>query len=217
MAYLEDSSLAAALQAGEPGAAARAWQRFCPLVQNTLRRRFDSGADTPDLCQEVFLRFFVRIRELRDRRALRHFLLGICLGVAQNERRRAHVRRRVSLAATGNLPEQPVGPFDPEARQALRRLSQVLGTVDEDDRRLFTARHLEKLELSDIATRSGWSLRKTKRRAAAVTRRVGRKLRRDAALADYAAQLESSPESGPAPRGGESSRSGGRSPDRSPA
>jgi RNA polymerase sigma-70 factor (ECF subfamily) len=188
-AYVEDASLAAALQAGEPGAAERAWRRFCPLVQNTLRRRFGSGADTPDLCQEVFMRFFVRISELRDRRALRHFLLGICLGVAQNERRRAQVRQRICLAVNGDLPELPVGPFDPEARQALRRLSQVLGTVDADDRRLFAARHLEKLELADIATRSGWSLRKTKRRAAAVTRRVGRRLRKDAALADYAAEL----------------------------
>jgi RNA polymerase sigma-70 factor (ECF subfamily) len=188
-AYLEDASLAAALQAGEPGSAERAWRRFCPMIQNTLRRRFAAGTDTPDLCQEVFMRFFVRIRELRDRRALRHFLLGICLGVAQNERRRAQVRRRICLAKNGELPDLPVGPFDPEARQALHRLSQVLGTVTDDDRRLFTARHLEKLDLSDIATRSGWTLRKTKRRTAAATRLVGRKLRKDAALADYAAEL----------------------------
>ncbi len=188
-AYLEDASLAAALQAGEPGAAERAWRRFCPLVQNVLRRRFSSGEDTPDLCQEVFLRFFARIRELRDRRALRHFLLGICLGVAQNEGRRAQVRRRIRLAPNGQVPERPTGPFDPEARQALRHLSQVLRTIADDDRRLFTARHVEKLGLTEIAARHGWSLHQTKRRAAAATRRVGLRLRNDAALADYAAGL----------------------------
>ena len=188
--HAEDASLAAALQAGEPGAADRAWRRFCPTVNNMLRRYVAAGADAPDLCQEVFLRFFARIHELRDRRALRHFLLGICLGVAQNERRRVQVRRRIGLAASGDLPEQAVGPFDAEARQALRRLSGVLGAIGDEDRRLFTARHVEKLELAAIATRTGWSLRKTRRRAAAVTRLVGRRLRRDAALADYAATFQ---------------------------
>lgn len=185
-ARAEDASLAAALLAGEPGAAERAWRRFCPMVQSTLRRQFASGLDTPDLCQEVFLRFFTRIRELRDRRALRHFLLGICLGVAQNERRRAHVRRRVTLAPSGRLPDPPTGPFDAEARQALRRLSQLLGNIDDEDRVLFTARHVEKLDLNEIAARQGWSLHQTKRRAAAVTRRIDLKMRGDAALADYA-------------------------------
>jgi len=188
-AYAEDERLAVALQAGEPGSAERAWRRFCPMVQNTLRRRFSSGEDTPDLCQEVFLRFFARIRELRDRRALRHFLLGICLGVAQNEWRRARVRGRIRLAPNGEVPEQPTGPFDPEARQALRQFSQVMRTVDDEDRRLFTARHVEKLGLTEIAARQGWSMNQAKRRSAAVTRRVGLRLRSNAALADYAAAL----------------------------
>jgi len=183
----DDESLAAALQAGEAGAAESAWRRFCPAVQNILRRHFQFEADTPDLCQEVFLRFFSRIGELRERRALRGFLLGICLGVAQNERRRAFARRRIMLTTSGELPEQPVAPFDAEARQALDRLSRVLGAFGDDDGRLFTARHFQKLELAEIAASRGWSVPKTKRRTATVTRRIGRKLRNDPALVDYAA------------------------------
>ncbi|HXJ22663.1 MAG TPA: sigma-70 family RNA polymerase sigma factor [Polyangia bacterium] len=183
----DDESLAAALQAGEAGAAESAWRRFCPTVQNILRRQFQFEADAPDLCQEVFLRFFSRIGELRERRALRGFLLGICLGVAQNERRRASARRRIMLTLNGDLPEQPIAPFDPEARQALDRLSRVLGTFGDDEGRLFTARHLHKLELAEIAASHGWSVPQTKRRTAIVTRRIGQKVRNDPALEDYAA------------------------------
>jgi RNA polymerase sigma-70 factor (ECF subfamily) len=181
----EDASLAAALQAGDPRAASLAWKRFCPTVKRILRRHFASSPDAADLCQEVFLRFFSRIRELRDRRAVRNFLLGICLGVAHNERRRAGVRGRLWLVAPDELPERPARPFDPEARQALRRLGQVLEDASEEDRRLFAARHLEKLELADIAARRGWSVPKTKRRTANATRRIGARLRREAALADW--------------------------------
>jgi RNA polymerase sigma-70 factor (ECF subfamily) len=65
------------------------------------------------MCQEVFLRFFTRIDELRDRNALRSFLIGICLGVAQNELRRARVRRWIFLTQTGDLPETPIATASP--------------------------------------------------------------------------------------------------------
>jgi RNA polymerase sigma-70 factor (ECF subfamily) len=185
----DDALLAADLQAGQPGAADRAWRRFSPTVNQVVSRFVASSCDTADLSQEVFLRFFMRIHELRNRRALRSFLIGICLGVAQNERRRANTRRRIRLATDGKLPEQPSGPFDTQARQALRRLCQVLADADDDDRRLFTARHVESLELADIAARTGWSLRKTKHRMAKANRRLGRRLRRDATLAEYAGAL----------------------------
>jgi RNA polymerase sigma-70 factor (ECF subfamily) len=183
----EDAALAAALLDGEPGATDRAWTQLSPLVLRILRRYFAPGPDNQDLCQEVFLRFFARISELRDRRALRNFLVGICLGVAQNERRRAYVRRTIDLAPGDEIPDYPVEPSDLEARQAMRRLCEVLAGAGPEDRGLFAVRHLEKMELADIAASRGWSLAKTKRHLARVTRRVGLRLRREPALADYAA------------------------------
>ena len=181
-----DARLADALLAGAPGAAHDAWSSLSPLVRRVLRRYFTPDIDHQDLCQEVFLRFFARITELRDRRALRHFLVGICLGVAQNERRRAYVRRTIDLAPGDDLPDLPVEPSDLEARQAMRRLCEVLAGTGSEDRRLFAVRHVEKMKLADIAASRGWSLAKTKRRVARVTRRVGLRLRREPALAEYA-------------------------------
>src|SRR6478752_10239579 len=114
----DDAALAAALIARERDAPNRAWSRLSPLVLRLLRRYFGPGPDRQDLCQEVFLRFFSRIDELRDRSALRSFLIGICLGVAQNELRRAKVRRWIFLTQSGELPDAPWSGANPEAREA---------------------------------------------------------------------------------------------------
>src|SRR4051794_26398773 len=114
----DDAALATALIARERDAPAQAWTRLSPLVLRLLRRYFGPGHDRQDLCQEVFLRFFNRIDELRDRNALRSFLIGICLGVAQNELRRARGRRRVFLTPTGGVPATPLGGGAPRGRGA---------------------------------------------------------------------------------------------------
>jgi RNA polymerase sigma-70 factor (ECF subfamily) len=185
----DDARLADALLSGEPGAEARAWVRLSPLVRRIVAQHFPSSSDAADLCQEVFLRFFSRIGELRARAALRSFLIGICLGVVQNERRRARVRRDVRLLPPDQLPEQLAVPVDPEARQALRRLGDLLDGVTADERRLFAVRHIEKAQFPEIAARSGWSLRQAKRRTALATRRITRRLRHDPLLADYVARM----------------------------
>ncbi len=182
----DDAALADALLARQPGATARAWTRLSPLVRRIVGQHFSSSADVQDLCQEIFLRFFARITELRARGALRSFLIGICLGVVQNERRRVRVRRGLRLVPPDELPEQPALPVDPEARMALRRLNDVLAGVTADERRLFAVRHIEKAQFPDIAARSGWSLRQAKRRTALATRRIARRLRKDPLLATYA-------------------------------
>lgn len=185
----DDELLADALMSGQPGAHARAWTRLSPLVRRIVGQHFPASPDGQDLCQEVFLRFFSRIAELRAPRALRSFLIGICLGVIQNERRKARVRRDTRLLPPDQLPEQRAVPVDPEARQALRRLSDVLAGVTADERRLFAVRHIEKAQFPEIAARSGWSLRQAKRRTALATRRIARRLRQDPLLADYVAEM----------------------------
>lgn len=181
-----DETLAEALLAGSPGAAEEAWSRLLPLVRRVVGRYFGACDERQDLCQEIFLRFFSRITELRDRRALRSFIVGISLGVVQNERRRAYVRSAIHLAPGDDLPDYPLAPADSDAREAMGRFFETLALVAAEDRALFVVRHVEKAPLTHIAAVSGWSLAKTKRRIARVNRRVGLKMRRDPALAEYA-------------------------------
>jgi RNA polymerase sigma-70 factor (ECF subfamily) len=182
-----DAALATALLAGDPRAAEQAWRRLSPMVLRVVRRHAGAGADAHDLCQEVFLRFLARITELRDRRALRSFLIGICVGVAQNERRRGRVRRAVVLAPGGEPPDVPAMPADVAARRALGRLCAILAVADPEERMMFVLRHIENLDLSAMAAASGRTIPSVKRRSARATRRLGLKMQRDPALADYAA------------------------------
>ena len=132
------------------------------------------------------MRFFARINELRDPSALRHFLIGISVGVAQNERRRERVRRAVVLTATGELPAAAAVADDLAARHALRRLCTILDAASPEERGLFVLRHVHNLNLSAMAAASGRTVPSVKRRAARATRRLGLKMQRDPALAEYA-------------------------------
>jgi len=181
----DDASLAAALIARERDAPTQAWTRLSPLVLRLLRRYFGPGPDRQDLCQEVFMRFFSRIDELRDRNALRSFLIGICLGVAQNELRRARVRRWIFLTPSGELPDTPIGGTDPEVREATARVYKILEGVSAEDRALYVTRYVEKMELAEIAAAIGRPLSTTKRKLARATRRISARMSGDPALAEY--------------------------------
>ena len=183
---IDDVQLATALMAGDQRAYTLAWTELGPMVRRILARFFGVGSDTPDLAQEVFLRFFNRIAELRNPASLRGFLIGICLGVARNEARRRRVRRWVQLSSTGDLPDAPSpARADMEAREAVRRLYAILDHVSAEDRSLFVARFLEKMEMADVAVAHGLSYGSAKRRVARAVARIGKKLDRDPALTGY--------------------------------
>ena len=188
----DDAALAAALVGRDPLAPGLAWTRLSPLVLRLLRRYFGPGPDRQDLCQEVFLRFFTRIDELRDRNALRSFLIGICLGVAQNELRRARVRRWIFLTQSGDLPETPISAASPETREATARVYKILEGVSAEDRALFVTRYIEKMDLAEIAAAVGRPLSTTKRRLARATKRISARMKGDPALAEYVDGLATS-------------------------
>jgi RNA polymerase sigma-70 factor (ECF subfamily) len=180
-----DAFLVDALVARDPRAAAVAWTRLSPLVLSVLRRYFGNGHDRQDLCQEVFLRFFTRISELRSRHAVRGFLIGICLGVAQNELRRTKARSWIMLMPSGELPELAVTGGDVEARDATRRFYLIISSASERDRALFVTRYVEKMEVAEIAAATGRPLSTTKRHLARAARRITARMRHDPILTEY--------------------------------
>ena len=181
----DDAGLAAALRAGDARAAATAWTRLSPLVASILRRYIDDIHEQEDLRQEVFLRFFARIAELRRPPALRSFLINICLGVAHNELRRKKVRRLLELSSDGELPDAVVGPADIEAREATRRLWDAIADLGASDRSLFIVRYIKKLDVEQIALVMGRPRSTAKRHLARAVRRIDSRMRRDPLLVEY--------------------------------
>ncbi len=196
-----DAALAHAAAAGQPGAAEMVWDRFAPLVRGLARRSLGPDRDVDDHVQEVFLRLFDQLGDLRDPAALRSFVVGITVRVLRSELRRRRLRRWLRLTEGGELPEGAAPPRDEVAREALRRLYRILDGIDDEARLAFALRHIEGLELAEVAAALGASLATTKRRLAKVMARVLAAARHDPALSSYLACDASTAEGGPdAPR-----------------
>lgn len=185
----DDGALARALLARDPRAAQEAWETYSPMVIGYFRRFLGLGQQRHDLCQEVFLRLFRRIGELREPAALRGFVVSICLGVARNEHRRQRVRRWMRLTSSGDLPDIAAAPLDPEAREATSQLYAVLSKVSAEDCSLFITRYVDEMEIADIAVVHGLSFGTAKRRLARATRRISARLEREPALSVYLGQF----------------------------
>ena len=182
----------AAARSGDTGACRRIWAKYAPLVLRLVRAYFGPGAETDDLAQEVFLRVFSRLDEIRDPRALRGFVAAICLGVARNMSRRARIRSILRLSRDGDCPDVLAPGIGEEARQALGRLRRILNAASAEDRSLFVARHVEKMEMKDVAAVHRLGLVTAKRRIARMNLRLGAAIAAEPALEEYARTLRRS-------------------------
>jgi RNA polymerase sigma-70 factor (ECF subfamily) len=143
------------------------------------------------VCQEVFLRIFRRIGEIRDPEALQGFVVSVTLGVARNEVRRRRIRSIVGLLPEEALPEPAGFPPPGEAREATRALYRMLGALSAEDRSLFVARFIEKMELAEVAAAHAMSLSTTKRRLARLVARVNARVGASPVLREYVDRIGS--------------------------
>lgn len=128
------------------------WDRYSKLVRNVLLGAIGADGAAEDLLQEVFLAFHRGAKQIHDGSALRGYLVGVAVRLAAMELRRRKVRRWVGLSATGDLPDMPVAPQDVEGRESLRALLRVLDQVSTRRRLAFVLRHVQGLEILEVAS-----------------------------------------------------------------
>jgi RNA polymerase sigma-70 factor (ECF subfamily) len=184
-----NGSLVRAARGGDRRACQAIWEKYAPLVQRLVRRFFGPGPDHPDVCQEAFMRVFKRLDELREPAALPGFIIGVTLGVARNEARRRRIRAIVGLNSTDEWPAAVVSGAADEAREAVRALYRLLDSLGAEDRSLFVARYVEKMEMTDVAAAHRMSLSTIKRRLARLAQRVDSRMKSEPALAQYVGLL----------------------------
>jgi RNA polymerase sigma-70 factor (ECF subfamily) len=180
-----DAVLVQAARAGDRRACFVIWSRYTGMVERLVRRFFGPGPDYQDVCQEVFLRVFRRLGEVREPAALAGFVVSVTLGVARNQARRRRIRSIVGLSSDEVLPHLATPAVPGEAREAARSLYQLLDKLSAQDRSLFLARFVEKMEIAEVAAAHGMSHSTTKRRLACLVKRMHERLRRIPALRDY--------------------------------
>lgn len=195
-----DANLVHAASRGDRGAQNAIWRRYLPLVRSRMSRSL-GGHDVDDHVQEVFLRLFQYLPQLRDPTALRSFLIGIALRVAGSELRRRRCRHWLQLTASGDLPE-PAHVANQEAdapREAVARLSAILETFTPESYRVIELRYVEGKELTEVAEAIDVSLATAKRHLARVSARLHAIVRHEPSLAEYlsASQMRGSPRGRP--------------------
>jgi RNA polymerase sigma-70 factor, ECF subfamily len=143
---------AALLSAGSPRPSLReVFDAHAQFVWRTARHLGVREADLEDVCQEVFLTAHRKFGSFEGRSTVRTWLYGICLRVASDHRRRAHVRLEQPSA------EPPVSAQAPEQvealarKQARRRLAAILDQLDDDKRAVFVLYEIEDLAMKDVA------------------------------------------------------------------
>ena len=184
-----DAGLVCAARAGDRRACFAIWSKYAALVKRLVWRFLGPGPDYADVCQEVFLRVFKRLDELREPAALQGFVVSVTLGVARNESRRRRIRAIVGLVPEDVLPAAPGLPAQDEAREAARALYRLLGTLSAEDRSLFVTRFIEKMELAEVAAAHGISVSTAKRRLARLVARVNARLESSPVLMEYVGPL----------------------------
>jgi RNA polymerase sigma-70 factor (ECF subfamily) len=180
-----DVDLVAGFLRGEGWAAEAVWERYAPLVRRILARAVGPGAGIEDLVQDCFLRLYRKLPELREANALPAFVVTIATRVVQTELRARWLRRWLGLSPSGVLPETGDAGPDLEAREALARFYRLLDALGPRQRTVFVLRHIEGLELTEVAAATGVSLATVKRWLPRITARIQRGAAGDPLLERY--------------------------------
>ena len=159
-----EAALIRGLCAGESSAERALLERYTAHVERILMRILGGHPELDDLTQEVFVRAFERLDELREPLALRAWLTAIAVFVARETIRKKQRRRWLVFLPVEATPEIEVPAASIDARAALRSFYEVVASLPADERIAFTLRFVEGMELSEIAEACEVSLSTVKRR-----------------------------------------------------
>lgn len=148
----DQTSLVAALGAGELAALAAAFDRWHQRVRVLARRLLSDPAAAEDVVQDVFTALPRAVRGFRGDADLETFLLGIAVKRVRHHRRAA-LRRRKALELLRAVDRR--GPIDPEQdayrRQLGARLAAALDELPLPQRVAFVLCEVEELTSGQAA------------------------------------------------------------------
>ena len=183
-----DEDLVFACLRQQAGAQAALWDRYYPIVRRVVCRASGPGREVDDAIQEIFIRLFRKLPGLRDPASLRAFVISITVRVIKSEQRARWIRRWLGLSLDGETPDRAGDPIDLEAREALARFYAILDRLAPRHRTAFVLRHVEGLELTEVAAALDISLATIKRWLPRIALRVFSQAESDPLLAPYPAR-----------------------------
>jgi RNA polymerase sigma-70 factor (ECF subfamily) len=161
-----DEQLVDATLAGDEQAFAELALRHKSRVFGVASRFARDSAELEDICQEVFVQAYFKLRQYRRDSPFEHWLLRIttykCYDYLRKRRRSAST---VSVDAMLESGYEPSAPERPAPHPALERLHAALAQLSAKERLVITLLELEDRSVQDIADLTGWSVANVKVRA----------------------------------------------------
>ena len=158
VAMLVDFELIERARGGDEGAFSKVVQAYRKRILGTIARLIGRPEDVEDVGQEVFLRLYYSLEQLRTPEVFEPWLYRLTVNAAYDYLRRQRRRRESRMS---DLSEQQVmmadaaagGKHSQEEQRKARVREQVhalLEKVSEDDRILLTLKEVEGLSLKEL-------------------------------------------------------------------
>lgn len=162
----DEAALVRALRAGHPGAAEAFYDRHANHVLRTLYSVLGADDELPDLLQEVFIRAFGGIRNLREIERVRAWLTKIAIWVGGQQRRTYARRNRLRLYSPEHTRIEHCEQPSLAARRSVQAFYEALDGLPARERTAFTLRFVDGMTLPAAAEACQTSLSTFKRRLA---------------------------------------------------
>jgi len=161
-----DESLVEATLVGDDHAFAELTVRHKGRVFAVASRFASNTAELEDICQEVFVQAYFKLRQYRRDSPFEHWLLRItthkCYDYLRKRRRSAPSVSVENMLESGHEPSAPE-PAVPHPD--LERLHAALAALSPKERLVITLLELEERSVQEIANITGWSVGNVKVRA----------------------------------------------------
>jgi RNA polymerase sigma-70 factor, ECF subfamily len=145
------------------------YRRHAGYLLGLATRLCANRGDAEEIVQDAFIAGFEQLGTLREPGALRGWLGQIAVNLVRHRLRRQRLLRLLGLdrgAADATLEALAAPGLHPEACAELALIDRVLARLRADLRIAWMLRHVEGLELTEVASVCGCSLATIKRRLA---------------------------------------------------
>jgi len=161
-----DEQLVADALAGSGDAFAELAARHKSRVFGIASRFAHNAAELEDICQDVFIQAFVKLRQYRHDSPFEHWLVRITTHKCYDYlRKRRHRADHISVEAMLESGHEPHAAPAPVADPDLERLHAALAQLSPKERLVITLLELEDRSVQEVAGLTGWSAANVKVRA----------------------------------------------------
>lgn len=161
-----DEQLVEAALGGDERAFAELAQRHKKRVFGVAARFARDSGELEDICQDVFVQAYFKLRQFRRDSPFEHWIMRIttfkCYDYLRKKRREGP---SVSVEAMLESGHEPCAAQAPEPHPDLERLHAALADLSPKERLVITLLELEERSVREVAAFTGWSEANVKVRA----------------------------------------------------